>query len=293
MKINKKAIIFILIIVLFAFVGAYFILNKKPSLDIKKLSGSILMQIPPNDSTWNMGTGLYSIKEKKFTQLTSENITFTFNKDKKSLLGSNRLTKLIIEFDLISKNFKVLKSDTNEIISFVKYIPKSNSISYVSGKNLTIYDYNSDKETILNDIGDDFVWDKNGENILFSSFDGKDEWIYNYNIYSKTKSKLYKGYKPKFSENYKCFAFLRKGLFGNEFVVEEIEQKKRIVYPIGVLQDYELSPNGEYIAYVLKKDYYDSELKVVDYRNKMECTLIKDIRFMFFDFQWISYELQS
>jgi len=184
-----------------------------------------------------------------------------YNEDKskilcyKSLRYSEILNSEICEYDIKSNEFSEAifnwSEYPDEFEGNVKYVPNSDSISFILGDALHIYDRSSGTLTKLFKVAFDwYSWDNTGKKLLYGDYD---ENIYMYDMESKEEKKILEGRHPVYSNSNEYIAYMGKDQKLTVYNVNTGENWRTVT--IGSSTRYIFSPDDKYI--LLGTEYWD------------------------------------
>lgn len=245
-------------------------------------NGEILMLYPEPGGGHHEGCNLiYAPKNNSYLYINRGNgisdVSFSENKDKILGLDGNFL---IVEYDLKSNSsIVVYQGDEKEAFyDHVKYVPKSDYISFVAYPNLYIFNRKTKERKLVTRANGEYAWSKDGK-MLFYSKTGENR-IYCLNMESE-KSTLYidDGYDPQLSPSNDYIVY-KKG--DRRLAIREIKTGKEWFYksPLEIYY-YKFSPDDKQLAIMelTPKDrlFNKTSLTGWDFRNNKKVALIKEL----------------
>jgi hypothetical protein len=289
-----KRIIIVLAAALIVFitVGIIFIKYKSNEIDLKSLSGDILIT-NPNSSDTGSGKGLkvYHLNSGNSTEILNQmyfrNPSYNYSKDK--VLGitvdivdrSLGITRdSIAEYDLKSNDLKTIVSFNDYTsCSYVKYVPNDeNLISFTRENKLYLYDKTMNKEHFIYEGVGYYSWNNDGKYFLFS----KDGNICTYDMVTNKIDELFPGGQPEYSKDNKYMAYIASpSIVGNILVVREMATDKEWKYKSNGIYYYKFSPDDEHIAIIQEnttiKWFYGQEIKLWNFKSNKTAMLEEHI----------------
>lgn len=249
------------------------------ALFAKDYIGEIVMGNPNiTDTDYSKGILIYTPKNKNYLYLAKgrsyRDVSFSENKDR--ILGISGECS-IVEYNIKEKAANIIyEGIKGEPYSDVKYVPKSNDISFVS-IDLCLYIYKriTKEMRFVTQVDGDYAWSKDGKKLYYSD----NTTIYCMDMKSKKTEAIGKGFNPQLSvdNNYLAFKTARE-----ELTVKEIDTGKEWKYKAAVWIDYyKFSPDTQQIAIIQGntswKYFYGQELIVWNFKNNKKKILIKHI----------------
>jgi hypothetical protein len=248
------------------------------ALSAKDYIGEIVMGNPNIiDTDYSTGILIYPPKNNNYLYLAKGKnyADVSFSKSKDKILGI-RGDWSIVEYNIKEKKTITIFEGTSDEASYtdVKYVPKTNDISFIS-VGLYIVNRITKKKIFIVDFYGDYAWSKDGEKLYYSD----DTTIYCMDMKSTTIEVIGKGFNPQLSidNDYMAFKTVR-----GELIVKEIKTGKKYKYKTTVKIDYyKFSPDAQQIAIIQgntsPKYFYGQELIVWNFKNNKKETLIKHI----------------
>lgn len=249
------------------------------ALLVKNYKGDIVMGNPNIcDTDYSKGVLIYTPKNNNYLYIAKgemyRDVSFSENKDQ--ILGITGECS-IVEYNINEKKtITITEGIKGEPYSNVKYVPKSNNISFAS-VDLYLYIYNrtTKENRLVTQLDGDYAWSKNGKKLYYSD----NMVIYRMDIESKKTVSIDKGFDPQLSadNNYIVFKTAR-----DELTVREIKTDKEWKYKTTVGIDYyKFSPDAQQIAIIQAntswKYIYGQQLLVWNFKNNEKVTLIEHI----------------
>ena len=248
----KKKFFIIIILIIGLAIPVYFVFGNE-KLHTSMYSGEILLI---NDPAYEYGGGLVSIdaKKEKISVLINELKEFNFveySKEKNKLLLTNKFG--IYEYDLSSTKLmsvleypKEYRSGLRTGYGNAKYVPNSNSISYIEGGNFYIFNRDTKTDTKLTKALGDYTWYKDGKSFLFCPEDWNEK-IYSYNLSNNMMTFMYDGSNPEYSNDYSKNLYLKNGqtLIIHDIATNE-DRTLDVLTSVGL---YCFSPDDKYIIF--------------------------------------------
>ena len=247
--------------------------------------GEIAMTYPNTKlkslNNYQKGIMIYLPSTKRFSHVAQSRgfSDLSFSENKKKIMGVST-NNTIFEYDIETNNMTLVYKGSNEDASYdyLKYVPKSDLISFCSYPNLCIYNQRTKEiKKILPHIWGEYSWTKDGKKLLYS-ISGRGT-IYSLDI-ENNKSTLYskEGFSPQLSRSNNYIAFMTKN---GEIIVKEIKTSRKWSYKGLELIYYKFSPDDKYLAIIevvpSKTFMCGINLTVWDFRNNKKNTLIEDI----------------
>lgn len=266
-------------------------------------NGEILMMYPdPGGELYVVCNLIYTPKNNKHLYINKRSgisdVSFSENKDKILGLDGNHL---IVEYDIKSNSLVVvLKGDEKKEASYdyVKYVPKSDCISFIAYPNLYIYNRKTKEKKLVTQADGEYAWSKDGK-MLFYGKRGeprRSTWSEEQKKYissEPTNSKIYcldmedkrttlyidGGYGPQLSPSNDYIVF-KKG--GERLVVREIGTGKEWLYksPIEIYY-YKFSPDDKQLAIMelTPKNMLFNKISLTgwDFKKNQKVAIIKDL----------------
>ena len=256
------------------------------------VKGQIVMCNPNiSDNDHTKGILIYTPKNNRYLYL-AKNIPFSFlsfSENKQKILGVtyNSHNRSIIEYDIKTKEITHIlnKSDNDVDFSFVQYVPKSDSISFMAHPYFYVLNRKTKERKKIIKAFADYSWSRDGNKLFYST---------NYKTYfldmDSKKTSLYikdiKGYQPQLStsNDYIAFQTISDDLNFDtaNLMVKEVKTGKEWRYKISVgVCGYRFSPDDKYLAILERtrnNQYRDINLVAWDFRNNKKVKLIEHIR---------------
>ena len=255
----------------------------KNLLLFKNYDGEIILGNPNIGSNgFDDGILIYTPKTNNYLYVAKgegyRDVCFSENKDK--ILGLNGDVS-IIEYDLKTKtNIIVFKGNDEEGSYFnVKYVPKTDCISFISSDKLFILNRKTKEKEFITQAWGDYSWSKNGDK-LFYSIGGK-SGIYCFDTKSKkTTLVINEGFSPQLSSSNKYIAFEIQ--HGKVLIIKDIKTGKEWKYipPIKTYY-YKFSPDDKQLVIheLMPKNLQYNDISLVgwSYKTNEEVRVIKGI----------------
>ncbi|HBE79162.1 MAG TPA: hypothetical protein DDW65_15520 [Firmicutes bacterium] len=250
---------------------------------LKDYNGEILMLYPDLRGGYHEACNLiYTPKNNKYLYINEGNgiSDVSFSEDKDKILGLDG-DFLIVEYDLKSNSsIVVFKGDEEKEASYdyVKYVPKSDCISFVAYPNLYIFNRKTKERKLVTQADGEYAWSEDGK-MLFYSKTGENK-VYCLNMESK-KFTLYidNGYDPQLSPSNDYIVFKKDG---GRLAIREIKTGKEWFYksPLEIYY-YKFSPDNKHLAIMeltpKDKSFNKTSLTGWDFRNNQKVALIREL----------------
>lgn len=284
----RNKIIISAILIFSVLLTSFTILFFSKRIDKKELPGEILISWLENEDNMIIYTPSLDKKEK-FTLKISSYKTFYFSENKHKILS---ISKNSIDGKINEIEYNRLNKETTEIqhldlsnLENLKYVPKSNQLSYIKDNQLLIYDRGTNQTNKLLSINDGSYLDGNG---IYSWNNDGTKVFYNdtydtISVYDRTTGKSKKildGHEPILSpdDNYIFYEkpdgkrIIKDMTTGKEWIIETQFANVNAVF----------SPNSKYL--LISKEYRGIadiryyKIYVLDFRNKKSCILFSGKR---------------
>lgn len=201
----------------------------------------------------------------------------------KLLLGGPNYS--IYEYDLKQKKLNTIIvnkfTKTVEGYYYVRYIPHSNKISYMSSDGLYVYDMDKKERTRIVDASDNYTWSMDGKFLLFCNDIPRK--IYKFNINTKEIQPLFNGESPEYSNNNEFLAYtlVHAGKDKKDIlVIKDMKSGKEWRREEYSIVAYRFSPDDKYIVFNgNKKGSLTPGMEYIkkwDFKKGRTWTLIKD-----------------
>ncbi|NLW48964.1 MAG: hypothetical protein GXY86_16750 [Firmicutes bacterium] len=274
---------------------------------LKDYDGDIVMLYP------NPGGGfppkacnlIYTPKTNNYLYVNKGNgySDVSFSDDKEKILGLE-WNYTIVEYDLKTNSSTIVFNDEIKgaiFYSDLKYVPKSDCISFNAYPNLYIYNPKTKEKNIVIKASGEYAWSKDGKKLFYGILGKprKSTWSEEqkkYIISKPTESKIYcldveskistlyieNGYGPQLSPDNNYIAFER----DKKLIVREIKTGKEWSYkPKIKICNYKFSPDNKYLALIEEyppKNIFDNinnEVKLIswDFKKNRKVTLVKGV----------------
>lgn len=250
---------------------------------LKGYVGEILMLYPdPGGDSYESCNLIYAPKEDIYRYINRgkgiSNVSFSQDKGKILGLGGDFS---IIEYDLKSNSsIVVYKGDEKKEASYdyVKYMPKSDCISFTAYPNLYIFNRKTKERILITQADGEYAWSKDGK-LLFYSKTGENQ-VCCLNMESK-KSTLYidNGYDPQLSPSNDYIVFKKED---RRLVIREIQTGKEWFYksPLEIYY-YKFSPDDKQLAIMEltpKNTLFNkTSLTGWDFKKNQKVAIIKEL----------------
>jgi hypothetical protein len=251
---------------------------------LESYTGDIVMGYPcMNDERPNKGIAIYTPKDNNFIYLARErnysDVSFAENKEK--VLGINGEYS-IVEYEIkTNRTIPVFNGNAQDHVPYtnVKYIPKTDDISFMSYPNLYILNRKTGEKVFITETSGDYSWSKDGKKLYYSSVQGK---IYCMDMKTKESEPVYDGYEPQLSASNNYIAFeTEKGIRKRKITVKEIATGKEWKYKTGWIDYYKFSPDDQHLAIIQQhtswRYVYGKELMGWDFKKNQKMKLIEHI----------------
>ncbi len=274
--IKKLFVFFVLQIMIITFCSGCALLSNP-------LSGEIIFA---DNSNISGGVVSYDLKLKKESKLLKKGLYSgaEFNNECTKILLTAFDSKLqagkynFFEYDVSNGTLTPIgkkSKKVSDVISNVRYIPNSESISYIRDDFMYIYnpDTRTEKEIVS---ADRFTWSKDGSHFLYNQGIGV---IDIYDMKTKKSKFLFNGSDPEYSKDNKYVAYISVG--ENLFCVKELKTGKVWTYNSkDSVWNYRFSPDGKYIGIVKHSNrslfQYSSTLIAWNYKNNVDINIYSD-----------------
>lgn len=273
-----------LLLIVLSFKGC----SNKPlydEFDKNILTGEILITNTFTEDNSN-GICLYDLKTNQKETILPD-IYFNwqiFSNDKKKIIAGQIFRETII-YDRESKKYLVLPDDLSRI-SYARYVPEKNEISYVTYGDRVLYTYNFDEDIETEYLKVSYYhhsWKSDGNSFFYSKYLTTDSksMIFEHNIITGEDIAYYEGYAPEISPDNRYLAYLNDNGHNSILTIKEISTENEWIYEIyGVFRDYRFAPHGDYIILVESLKHKiatfvtkPASIKVWDFKNNTFCFL--------------------
>jgi hypothetical protein len=248
------------------------------AMPAKDYLGEIVMGNPNiSDDDYTQGILIYTPKKDNYLYLAKGEMytDVSFSESKDRILGLSD-DHIIVEYKIEEKKTDTIFEGSSEEASYtnVKYIPKTNDISFLADKLYIINRITKEKRTVADFYGD-YAWSKDGKKLYYSD----ETTVCCMDMESMKVESIVKGFNPQLSadNNYIAFKTGRK-----ELIVKEFKTDKQWKYKTTVGIDYyKFSPDAQQIAIIQgntsPKYIYGQQLLIWNFKKNKKVTIIEHI----------------
>lgn len=282
MGVLKMRRVIVLLIIGFCCLGIVLLFNT--SIDLKTLSGQILLQ---NFSSAEQGLIMFKPSTKEISSIGAYASNARYMGSTSTVLLETGTGKIEL-FDIKTRETELLyqSNDNTSSISCITYVCKDTISLAEQDKLILINLQDNSKKIVVEDIGNGIhSWSSNAQRVYYSN---KNNQIFELNIETGQKEYLANGTCPKVSQDNNLIAYFSSDR--TKLVIKELNGTQYWEY-VAPMINFCFSPNSQYLATIEHSRNFDFPMgyvvKIIDYTKNRAKTIISKYPGRGFDIDWM------